>query len=364
MGVDAEWDDFLGQFNSSRNIDGDNIHNNPLTHNQPNVNGDAAHLSPEPSPIHISTKTKMAYLVSDIDLSIFWKIPVINYSNLVEGVVKKQIKITSFSQEEVDDINTKLLDCLFHEEQLIRSTTRLKFQHVRKISIGFSKKDIMTHTVNKKQAFFNCFVLVYRHKIGDLLYKEFHIKIFNTGKIEIPGIHDDVLYNKILSKIVDILDMYSTIKIELVPKIDTILINSNFNAGFYINREKLYSILRDKYNLYTSFDPCCSYPGIQCKFYFDSTLDKQTGRPPQTTTTNPDNIHKMYFMIFRTGNVLIGGKINESVLMEGYNFVTNLLKTEYNNIHIEDSAISCPKKINGAQKKKRNVHGQTIIVGC
>ena len=57
---------------------------------------------------------------------------------------------------------------------------------------------------------------------------------------------------------------------------ETVLINSNFNCGFYINREALYDILRYKYNIQSIYDPC-SYPGIQCKFYFNPDVDIQNG---------------------------------------------------------------------------------------
>ena len=49
-------------------------------------------------------------------------------------------------------------------------------------------------------------------------------------------------------------------------KLETVLINSNFNCNFYIIRNKLHHILKYNYNIHSLFDPC-SYPGIQCKFF-------------------------------------------------------------------------------------------------
>ena len=49
--------------------------------------------TPECSKIYISTKTKIAFLNTGINLSdMFWKIPVILYETPKEGVIKKQIK--------------------------------------------------------------------------------------------------------------------------------------------------------------------------------------------------------------------------------------------------------------------------------
>ena len=107
--------------------------------------------------------------------------------------------------------------------------------------------------------------------------KEFHIKIFNTGKIEIPGIQNDNIVHKILDKLVILLK--ETTNIEIVynkNNIQNVLINSNFNCGFFVNRNKLVKILKYNYNIQALYDPC-SYPGIQCKFYYLSDKCKQDG---------------------------------------------------------------------------------------
>ena len=54
--------------------------------------------------------------------------------------------------------------------------------------------------------------------------------------------------------------------------VKTFLINSNFVCGFYINRNKLFDILKYNYNMNSNYDPC-SYPGIQCKFYINKKND-------------------------------------------------------------------------------------------
>ena len=54
---------------------------------------------------------------------------------------------------------------------------------------------------------------------------------------------------------------------------ENVLINSNFNCGFYINRSHLHNILSDNYKIETAFDPC-SYPGVKCKFYFNNDEEK------------------------------------------------------------------------------------------
>ena len=55
-----------------------------------------------------------------------------------------------------------------------------------------------------KGAFYNCFVVILRIKFNDI-FKEVHIKVFNTGKLEIPGIQSDDFLHIALNTLVDLL---------------------------------------------------------------------------------------------------------------------------------------------------------------
>ena len=62
-------------------------------------------LQPECSDLYISTKTKISYLSCNIDLkNYFWNLPVISYHDKKEGIIKKQMKFNSQTQEELDII--------------------------------------------------------------------------------------------------------------------------------------------------------------------------------------------------------------------------------------------------------------------
>jgi hypothetical protein len=113
---------------------------------------------------------------------------------------------------------------------------------------------------------------------------------------------------------------------------ETVLINSNFNCGFFINREALDDILKYKYNIQSIYDPC-SYPGIQCKFYYNPDIDIQNGC--QISEENKHlykNIKEVSFMIFRTGSVLIVGRCDENVLLIIYEYLKIILHNEYKTI--------------------------------
>ena len=289
---------------------------------------------PKCSDIYISTKTKIAFLNSQINLyEIFWKIIVNEYHSPIEGVIKKQMKFNSNSLEELEKIKTKLnhLHKNDHIDEYVLNhidnpNGRIKFKDVRKISIGLSKKDITSYRCKKKSAFYNCFVLIIR-LLNNNIFKEIHVKIFNTGKLEIPGIQNDEIFNQILNLILNILKPFTNDNLNYLKKSETVLINSNFNCGYYIDRDKLYYILKNKYKLNSVYDPC-SYPGIQSEFYYNINELKQTGQ--QQFDNN--NCVKVSFMIFRTGSVLIVGKCTEKILNNIYIFLKTLLNNEFQNL--------------------------------
>jgi TATA-box binding protein (TBP) (component of TFIID and TFIIIB) len=289
---------------------------------------------PKASNIYISTKTKIAYLNILIDLKeLFWKIPVMLYACPANGVIKKQMKFNSLTQEELNFNQEKLKNENYVEEHIIthidNPSGRIKFKDTRKISIGISKKDILSYRSKKKSAFYNCFVLILRMKV-DTTFKEFHVKVFNTGKLEIPGIQSEKIFEMVLEQIIETLKPYTEPNIGYKENTnETVLINSNFNCGFFINREALYDILKLKYNIQTIYDPC-SYPGIQSKFYYNPDIGIQSGC--QISEENKDlytNVKEVSFMIFRTGSVLIVGRCDENVLILIYEFLKTILINEF-----------------------------------
>ena len=342
MDIDAEWENFISSKCDDDDISSDDeineiIKQTPEEFISANLVSDFTSEAPKSSNIYISTKTKIAYLNTPIDLKeIFWQIPVIPYAKPCNGVIKKQMKFNSTTNEELLFIQEKLKSEMYFEEYIIthidNPTGRIKFKDTRKVSIGVSKKDLMSYRCKKKSAFYNCFVLIARMKVQGI-FKEFHIKVFNTGKLEIPGVQSETIFEMILSEILTILQPY--VEGTLGYKEDTtetVLINSNFNCGFFINRESLYDILQFKYNIQSIYDPC-SYPGIQCKFYYNPDTEIQNGS--QISEENKQlykNIKEVSFMIFRTGSVLIVGRCDENVLLIIYEFLKIILNNEYKNI--------------------------------
>lgn len=393
--IDDEWSNFLtNKYDSSDDemddfaLDDESVTDKSSTSFVP-INS----VAPEPTQIYISTKSKIAFLTEPVDLNIFWDIPIITYTTPVNGVIKKQIKLDSKTPEDLARIKDQLKNISYYKEQVKihinnlenqNSTSRIKFKDVRKISIGISKKDIESHRLKEKEAFLNCFVLRIRLRM-DGVFKEFHVKVFNTGKIEVPGVQSEEKLNIVLDYTVELLQPFYKNKLCYYKNSDTVLINSNFKCGFYIDRERLYDILRTKYNIEAIYDPC-SYPGIQCTFYYDHNCQDQTGvnkfglkKSKQlklanklnqanklknelegtNIKTHDINVTIMSFMVFRTGSVLIVGSCEEHVIHDIYKFIVNVFKTEFQHIA---HRLMPDEELNKKKKKPRRKY-LTILTG-
>jgi hypothetical protein len=374
--IDDEWKQFLCDQYSS-------VPSKTVTIKKPVVKN-ADTVVPKCEDLIISTKTKVLFLNRAVDIhNLFWNIPIIEYWKPLRGVVKKQMKIVSKTPEEYEEYKAKLVDIPYYIENILKQihnpeARRIKFKDERKLTVGMSKKDIMNCRGKVKNAFYNCFAMILRFQQRDPItlsndFKEVHVKIFNTGKMEIPGIVNKQLLENVKVMILEILRTYSDPNDELDEidfveneKEDSVLINSNFNCGFYINREKLHSILRsEKYKIEAAFDPC-SYPGVKCKFYFNHEIGYDT-KLQTGVVSKEDRVQKMSelndnkrytevsFMIFRTGSCLIVGNCSEPILNFIYEFIKVLLYNEY-------AEIQAPNESSFAKVKNTKVRTKQILM--
>ena len=324
---------------------------------------------------------------------VFWQIPVVTYHEPMIGVVKKQMKFNSTTPEEVAEIMQNKSEYNYVDDYIISQIHnpdgRVKFKDIRKISIGICKKDITSYRCKRKSAFYNCFVVILR-LLHFEVYKEIHVKVFNTGKLEIPGIQDSTILDKVLTLLVNILmpivlknnendaaqakataqvinpstPADCIVNIPLLQFLDnkseTVMINSNFSCGYYINREKFYKLLKYKYKINSNFDPC-SYPGIQCEFYYDDLIlhKEQHGIQPSQERTGTSQVTKVSFMIFRTGSVLIVGKCSEEMLYQIYTFLCHIFEVEYDEIKWVGVTELCNKN----KEKGRKIRKKIIMIG-
>jgi hypothetical protein len=313
--------------------------------------------------LYISTNTKILYLNQMIDTyELFWKIPIIEYWKPEIGVVHKYTKIVSDSEEQLQKYHTHLESVKHYREKIIKQinivhSKRPKFKDERKVMIGITKKELINTRKKQKNAFMNCFAIMIRFLYNGA-FREIHVKIFNTGNMEIPGVLNMELLHIVKQIVLDTLQPHLTEPLFYVDKegkSKSVLINSNFRCGFFIERDKMYSILRNKYNIDASYDPC-SYPGVKCKFYFNNengcntliqngTIHSDDQNMTMTELGKNPKYTEITFTLFRTGSCLISGNCNEEILFYIFEFVKNILKEEYHNI--------CSNKLTPLIKEKK-----------
>ena len=336
-----------------------------------------AKVMPECDDLYISTKTKVLFLNQEIDTKkLFWSIPVIDYWRPIDGVTKKQMKIISNSQEEFDELQTRLngLTNLYTENVIKTVNTtgkrRAIFKDDRKITVGISRKDIMNCRGKVKKAFMNCFALILRFKFEGV-FREMHVKVFNTGKLEIPGILSDNILDQMKERILATIRPHVDSPIGFLENAttDNVLINSNFNCGFCINKDRLYSILRsDKYGIEITNDPC-HYPGLKCKYYYKTNIPmdhpeqngqvyKDDRRQKLSELETNHTYVKASFMIFRTGSCLILGNCSEEIIQHIFVFLRQLLQDEYENIVAPNEQPMNKVKKAKPRKKKLTMSGE------
>lgn len=346
MSLDHEWQQFVTKQLSTK-VEYDNIPK-PIVQDPTFIENDE---EVEFSELTISTKTKVLFLNQPVDINtVFWQIPMVKYWEPTEGIIKKQMKVVSKDPEEYAELQRKLSSIPYYTENVIKqinnpTARRIKFKDERKITIGIARKDIVNSRCKAKNAFYNCFAMIMRFRY-DNKFKEIHVKVFNTGKLEIPGVINSRLLDLVKSHIENVIQPHLPDPIIFIENInfDNVLINSNFNTGFFINRDKLHAIFRsDKYGIESAFDPC-SYPGIKCKFYFNnqigfSDISKQNGRilsedrhMKMNELIDSKKYTEISFMVFRTGSGLIVGNCTDKILFHVFDCIKRILQAEYLNV--------------------------------
>ena len=126
-----------------------NVNNNPNDNIElfkNNLNNTQKIFTDQPvcDDLYISTKTKVLFLNQGIDIhNVFWKLPILKYSERDIGIVKKQIKIISKSREEYDSYSLKLKGLEYYTENIIKSINNNFFAY-----LYLKKKIILKLTEN------------------------------------------------------------------------------------------------------------------------------------------------------------------------------------------------------------------------
>ena len=149
----------------------------------------------------------------------------------------------------------------------------VKFIEYKEKHKGYSKKlDKKPRKQKKRVTFYNQSTIHIYHND-----KIVNVKLFNNGKVQMTGLKYEKQGIEVLNIVKDIFmreyDLEFLDKKSLkIENYDIVLINSDFDIKYSVNREILHREIINK-GLYSSYEPCM-YPGVNIKYYFNNNNDK------------------------------------------------------------------------------------------
>ena len=180
-----------------------------------------------------------------------------------------------------------------------------------------------------------------------------NIKLFSNGSIQMTGCIDITnslnalselfkeikvprgTYNVISNSIEDIIfvDNFDEISIDKIYDLKIGMINSNFNIGFRIDRDKLYELLLKKHNVEVSYEPiihaCVNIKYCKNVINKNSVVGKGTG--PVSVAGKVISI-----FVFESGAIIITGATTVQHIIDAYNFINKILYGNYKKVNKYD----------------------------
>ena len=198
---------------------------------------------------------------------------------------------------------------------------------------GFSKKMLRKkRKKTKKKIFYNQATL---HVVHD--NKIMNVKLFNNGKIQITGLKKE---DQGIILIQNLIQYFQNISIfdKEVSIVDhkLVLINSDFDIGFEINREILHQEIIDS-GIYSSYEPC-NYPGVNIKYYMNP-LRNNFGicdcEKPCNGKGKDNSCKRITIAVFKSGKIIITGGRNKNQIQTSYEFITDFINENRDEILVQ-----------------------------
>jgi TATA-box binding protein (TBP) (component of TFIID and TFIIIB) len=250
---------------------------------------------------------------------------------------------------------------------------KIEFAGERK---GQCMEDILHVSTKEKKRFFNQSSLVFRlarpdgswketGKAGDLAsscsatsFKEINIKLFKNGGFQMTGISSEEMARAALTQFIALHrnrgvwpgDEAAKARI---AKFDICMMNSDYNVGKAIRRDRLYKILVEEYGLWSTYEPTI-YQGVNTKFFWNKTRPA-TAPPGICVCPTPcegdgsgyavGSCKKITISPFRTGSIIITGAKHMEQLLDAHAFINGVLRTHPDVLRDEEApAEQAPRK--------------------
>ena len=190
---------------------------------------------------------------------------------------------------------------------------------------GFSKKMLRKkRKKKKKKSFYNQSTV---HVVHD--GKIMNVKLFNNGKLQITGLKKVDQGPKLVQRLIEYLQDLSVLDYDtFLMNHKLVLINSDFDIGYEINREVLHREIIEL-GMYSSYEPCI-YPGVNIKYFmntnnFNGICDCLEMCNGKGRADGDGDCKKVTIAVFKSGKIIITGGQNTDQLETSYRFIKNFI---------------------------------------
>ncbi len=190
---------------------------------------------------------------------------------------------------------------------------------------GFSKKMLKKkRKKTKKKSFYNQATI---HVVHDK--KIMNVKLFNNGKIQITGLKEIDQGPILIQTLIEYLQDLSILDYDtFLMNHKLVLINSDFDIGYEINREVLHKEIIDM-GIYSSYEPCI-YPGVNIKYFmntnnFDGICNCLEMCNGKGRADGDGDCKKVTIAVFKSGKIIITGGQTTEQLETAYRFIKNFI---------------------------------------
>jgi len=261
------------------------------------------------TPMRVSTITTTAQLGTLLALeSMYHQIPVLDYWDLTDGVLKVEYKDTAGT---------------FHTK-------------------GTTFKDIMLKGTPKK-SFFNQLTMVVRREVAPFQWKEVNVKLFRNGGVQLTGVRSQEMASDVIRWLLTHVqsvckDIFATSP--RIHKEQVQLVNTDFSIGAKIHREALFRLLTKKYKLRATYESAF-YQGVNTKYFYNKqrpadVLPGLCGCPALCKGGGDGETlgecKKITISPFQTGQVIITGARTMEQIMEAYDYIKSIFTAEQDEV--------------------------------
>lgn len=284
------------------------------------------------SQMRVSTITTTAQLGTLLNLEpLYQQIPVIEYWDLTDGVLKAEYKDASG---------------VFHAK-------------------GTTYKDIMLKSKPKK-SFFNQLTMVVRREVAPLQWKEVNVKLFRNGGVQLTGVRSQEMASGVVRWLLDHIHATCTdvfVKPPTLHKEQVQLVNTDFSIGAKIHRDALFRLLTKKYKLRATYESAF-YQGVNTKYFYNKQrpsdiLPGLCGCPILCKGGGDGETlgecKKITISPFQTGQVIITGARTMEQILEAYEYMKAIFVAEQD--EVVRKVYSLPAPAVGAPESEKAIKG-------